>query len=103
LGPNNLGFDYFFGIPASLDMPPYLYVENQWPQGIPVEITNEGGRTGITAPGFKAKNVMPDLTKMHRVPSATKKMAYLFSLFFHGLRAHYYRYSTTNLREKQSR
>lgn len=63
MGPNDLGFDYFFGIPASLDMPPYLYIENQWPQGIPAEITNEGGRTGITAPGFKAKNVMPDLTQ----------------------------------------
>jgi arylsulfatase A-like enzyme len=62
-GPNDVGFDYFFGIPASLDMPPYLYVENQYAQGIPTEITSEGGRTGITVPGFKAKNVMPDLTQ----------------------------------------
>ena len=28
LGPKQLGFDYFFGIPASLDMSPYIYVEN---------------------------------------------------------------------------
>jgi len=62
-GPNSVGFDYFFGIPASLDMPPYLYLENRIPQGIPTEITNEGGREGLTVPGFKAKNVMPDLTK----------------------------------------
>jgi arylsulfatase A-like enzyme len=62
-GPNSVGFDYFFGIPASLDMPPYLYLENQISQGIPTEITNEGGRTGITVAGFKAKNVMPDLTE----------------------------------------
>ncbi|MDX1283874.1 MAG: arylsulfatase [Draconibacterium sp.] len=61
-GPNSVGFDYFFGIPASLDMPPYLYVENQFPQGVPTEITNEGGRTGLTVPGFKAKDVMPDFT-----------------------------------------
>ncbi len=27
-GPNDLGFDYFFGIPASLDMAPYVFVEN---------------------------------------------------------------------------
>lgn len=27
-GPTSIGFDYFFGIPASLDMPPYVYVEN---------------------------------------------------------------------------
>ena len=25
-GPNDFGFDYFFGIPASLDMDPYVYV-----------------------------------------------------------------------------
>ncbi len=27
-GPTELGFDYFFGITASLDIPPYLYIEN---------------------------------------------------------------------------
>jgi arylsulfatase A-like enzyme len=27
-GPNDVGFDYFFGIPASLDMPPYTFVED---------------------------------------------------------------------------
>lgn len=27
-GPGDAGFDYFFGIPASLDMPPYVFVEN---------------------------------------------------------------------------
>lgn len=62
-GPNSVGFDYFFGIPASLDMPPYLYVENQLAQGIPTEITKTGGREGLTVPGFEAKNVLPELTK----------------------------------------
>ncbi len=62
-GPNSAGFDYFFGIPASLDMPPYVYVENRMALGIPTEITNEGGRTGLTVPGFKAKDVMPDITQ----------------------------------------
>jgi arylsulfatase A-like enzyme len=28
-GPNDVGFDYFFGIPASLDMAPYVFVENE--------------------------------------------------------------------------
>ena len=28
-GPNAAGFDEFFGIPASLDMPPYLFFENE--------------------------------------------------------------------------
>ena len=27
-GPYNLGFDYYYGISASLDMPPYIYIEN---------------------------------------------------------------------------
>lgn len=27
-GPNEVGFDYFFGIPASLDHTPYVFVEN---------------------------------------------------------------------------
>lgn len=27
-GPNSNGFDYFFGIKASLDIPPYFYIEN---------------------------------------------------------------------------
>ncbi len=27
-GPNELGFDYWFGIPGSLDMHPYVYIEN---------------------------------------------------------------------------
>ena len=26
--PNNLGFDYYYGVPASLDMAPYVYIEN---------------------------------------------------------------------------
>lgn len=27
-GPNQYGFDYFFGLPASLDQPPFVYIEN---------------------------------------------------------------------------
>lgn len=30
-GANDVGFDYFFGIPSSLDIPPYLYVRNDLP------------------------------------------------------------------------
>lgn len=40
-GPNNLGFDYSYIIPSSLDIPPYIYLEN----GKPVDnkITNITG------------------------------------------------------------
>jgi arylsulfatase A-like enzyme len=61
-GPLDLGFDEFFGISASLDMPPYVYIENDRFKGIPSEMTREGGRLGLTEPGFKAVDVLPDLT-----------------------------------------
>ena len=67
--PNDLGFDYFFGIPASLDMEPYLYIENDHAYEQPTEQTpgstreQEGfWRAGPIAPGFKHVNVLPDLT-----------------------------------------
>lgn len=34
-GPNQMGFDYSFITAASLDQPPYVYIENGQPQGIP--------------------------------------------------------------------
>jgi arylsulfatase A len=34
-GPTSKGFDYFFGIAGSLDMPPYCFIENDRTVGIP--------------------------------------------------------------------
>src|SRR5438105_4319636 len=34
-GPNAVGFDHYFGISASLDMPPYVYVEDDRCRGVP--------------------------------------------------------------------
>ena len=34
-GPTDLGFDYWFGIAGSLDMPPYCFIENDRTVGIP--------------------------------------------------------------------
>ena len=72
-GPNAVGFDYFFGIPASLDMNPYLYVEND---RVVEAATNEiaksahrrqggGGvwRAGKIAPSFKHIDVLPRITE----------------------------------------
>lgn len=39
LGPNQYGFDYFFGTSASLDQPPYVYIENDRVVEKPVLIT----------------------------------------------------------------
>src|SRR5207248_9906903 len=73
------GFDYFFGIPASLDMPPYVFVENDAPTEPPSatiaasEMRRKGGggfwRAGAIAPGFKHVDVLPRL--------ADKAVAYL--------------------------
>jgi len=49
-GPTTLGFDYFFGISASLDMPPYVYIENDRVTGIPDHIT-EGNNIKVGDPG----------------------------------------------------
>jgi arylsulfatase A-like enzyme len=71
-GPNAVGFDYFFGIPASLDMPPYVFVENEVVTAAPTEtieaseMRRKGGngfwRAGAIAPGFRHVDVLPKLT-----------------------------------------
>jgi arylsulfatase A-like enzyme len=68
-GPLDFGFDYYFGIPASLDMEPYVYFENdrvlEKPSGfVKASKKGEGGfwREGPAAPGFKHADVLPALT-----------------------------------------
>jgi len=68
-GPNSAGFDYFFGIPASLDMIPYVFVENERCVEQPTakiedsKGQREGGlgfwRGGPIAPSFKHVDVLP--------------------------------------------
>ena len=62
-GPKTLGFDYFFGMAASLDMPPYAYIENDTTIGVPDKVTRAGGRKGLTVDGFRVVEVMPNLTQ----------------------------------------
>lgn len=40
-GPNNIGFDYSYIMPASLDQPPYVYLENGKVEKEPTTITGE--------------------------------------------------------------
>jgi arylsulfatase A-like enzyme len=67
-GPNTLGFDYYYGISASLDMPPYTYLENDRATELP-DGMSEGKpfpvnwRRGPIAPGFKHQEVMGRLTE----------------------------------------
>lgn len=68
--PIDHGFDTFFGIPASLDMPPYVYVENdrvvEAPTGFTTGLNSPRGvfwRPGPIAPGFVIDEVLPTLAK----------------------------------------
>jgi arylsulfatase A len=55
-GPLTVGFDYFFGIAASLDMAPYCYIENDRVTEIPTEPT-EGKPFPVNwRPGRRAAN-----------------------------------------------
>jgi len=61
--PLSHGFDTFFGISGSLDMPPYTFIDNDHVTALPSEITGEGGRKGPTAPSFKAPDVLPEISR----------------------------------------
>ncbi len=66
-GPVDHGFQYFYGISASLDMPPYVYIENdhvtELPDGETENCGKEFWRKGPTAPNFKHHEVLPTLTQ----------------------------------------
>ena len=82
-GPTTRGFDYFFGLAASLDTAPFLFIENDHFIGPPDHYTEEVGvsfwvgegkdkfdprhskifwREGPVGKGFKHEEVMPILT-----------------------------------------
>ena len=72
-GPNSLGFDFFFGIPSSLDFPPYVFVENERTVEQPTKMIEAselnrktgGGfwRAGAIAPSFTHEGVLPELAR----------------------------------------
>lgn len=74
-GPVEHGFDYFYGLHASLDIPPYFYTENQNVVQAPTgsvkdnqspdptsAISGAFWRGGKTAPDFKHNDVLDELT-----------------------------------------
>jgi len=61
-GPTTVGFDYFYGISASLDMPPYVWIENERTVGLPTA-TKKWIREGPAHPDFEAVDVLPTLAK----------------------------------------
>jgi arylsulfatase A-like enzyme len=70
-GPTAMGFDYYFGISASLDMVPYTFLENDRctvlptaENSFPMMLGKPGNKTrlGPAAPEFDANQVLPTLT-----------------------------------------
>jgi len=71
-GPTTVGFEYYFGISASLDMVPYTFIENDRVTAVPsrdADFPMTGGiggkrtRKGPAAEGFDAVDVLPTLQK----------------------------------------
>lgn len=61
-GPLDHGFDRFFGISGSLDMPPYCFLEDRTTVGVPdIPRTerNPGQRFGYTVPEWRDQDVDP--------------------------------------------
>jgi arylsulfatase A-like enzyme len=89
-GPTTLGFDYYFGISASLDMPPYTFLENDRVAALPTgqskgEAFPRNWRPGPTAPGFRHQQVLGTITQKATAwidGWAAKKSGRPFFLYF---------------------
>jgi len=61
-GPVDIGFDYYYGTTASLDMPPYVWIENNRFTE-PGNKPNDMCRPGPQGASFKFDQVLPTITK----------------------------------------
>jgi arylsulfatase A len=61
-GPTTRGFESYFGISASLDMPPFAFIDNDRFTG-PLTTTKKWLREGPAAESFEAIDVLPTLTQ----------------------------------------
>ena len=66
-GPGTVGFEYYYGISASLDMEDYAYLQNGHTVESPTDSIKGSGwpafwRAGKIAPGFKHVEVLPNVT-----------------------------------------
>jgi arylsulfatase A-like enzyme len=91
-GPLDVGFDSFFGIPASLDMVPYVYVQNDRVLALPTVQSEKSPksnyfdgvfwREGPAAPGFRHRDVLPELTRRAEQFILSQTVAHPFFLYF---------------------
>ena len=69
-GPTDRGFDYYFGIPASLDISPYVYVENNKATSIPDHVIEPQKKNlallmhgGMAGADFKPEECFPSIIR----------------------------------------
>ena len=69
-GPTDRGFDYYFGIPASLDISPYVYVENNKATSIPDHVIEPQKKNlallmhgGMAGADFKPEECFPNIIR----------------------------------------
>ena len=89
-GPGKLGFDYSFIFPSSLDMTPYLYLQNDSIVEAPTDFTEGKSekihgrgvfwRAGEISPGLKIEQVLQDLT--HKAVDYIRQQAQMEKPFF---------------------
>lgn len=81
-GPTTRGFDYYYGISASLDMPPYIYIENDHTVGLPT-VSKKWVREGMAEKDFEAVDVLPTLTSKacEKIISGSEQKAPFFMYF----------------------
>ncbi|MCA9179398.1 MAG: arylsulfatase [Planctomycetales bacterium] len=84
-GPLDRGFNHYFGLPHSLDIEPYYYIEDRTAVAAPTErvaasssddwspIQGEFWRAGGLAPGFRHDEVLPQLAE--RAKQAIARLA----------------------------
>jgi len=80
-GPCDVGFDYFYGTTASLDMPPYVWIENDRFTEPGTKI-NDMCRPGPQGESFVFSEVLPTITKKSvawiRKQAETEKPFFLY-------------------------
>ncbi len=63
--PNDHGFDYYYAFCGSLDMAPYVWVENNKATGLPTKNTRNKGmkfwRPGLTSDNFHHEEILQDV------------------------------------------
>jgi arylsulfatase A len=86
-GPNTIGFDYFYGITASLDIPPYVWIENNKVTATSIDTIEERKGKGFWRKGaigndFKHEEVLPKIidrsTAYIKEQAATRKPFFLY-------------------------